>query len=118
MAVSKKILHEEIKARYMALVCDYFRAQDEEVLVTGSNKFAIPVVDSQGNEEFLEVTLKVPTGSRDGDPYDGYGEAESYSMKLKEKAEKAEASAKKKAEKIAKDNARRAKKNEANEGES
>ena len=118
MAVSKKVLHEEIKARYMSVVCDFLREQGEEVLVTGSNKFAIPVVDSQGNEEFLEVTLKVPTGSRDGDPYDGYGEAESYAMKVKEKAEKAEASAKKKAEKIAKDNARRAKKNESNEGES
>lgn len=117
MAVSKKVLHEEIKARYMSVVCDFLREQGEEVLVTGSNKFAIPVLDSQGNEEFLEVTLKVPTGSRDGDPYDGYGEAESYSLKLKDKAEKAKVAEKKKADKIAKDNARRAKKNESNEGE-
>lgn len=107
MAVSKKILHEEIKTRYVSLVADFLREQGEEVLVTGSNKIAIPVVDAQGNEEFLELTFKVPTGSRDGDPYDGYGEAESYALKLKEKAEKAAAAEKKKAEKIAKDAKRR-----------
>ena len=107
MAVSKKILHEEIKTRYVSLVADFLREQGEEVLVTGSNKIAIPAVDAQGNEEFLELTFKVPTGSRDGDPYDGYGEAESYALKLREKAEKTAAAEKKKAEKIAKDAKRR-----------
>lgn len=109
MATSKKVLHEGIKARYMEKVTTFFvDTLGEQVLRTGSNKIAIPVLDDEGNEEFLEIVLKVPLGERNGDPYDGYGEAESYTLKLKQKAEKAEAAAKKKAEKIAKDAARRA----------
>ena len=109
MATSKKVLHEGIKARYMEKVAAFFAdTLEEQVLRTGSNKIAIPVLDDEGNEEFLEIVLKVPLGERNGDPYDGYGEAESYALKLKLKAEKAEAAAKKKAEKIAKDAARRA----------
>lgn len=109
MATSKKVLHEGIKSKYMEKIIAFLSdTLGEQVLRTGSNKLAIPVLDSEGNEEFLEVVLKVPLGERNGDPYDGYGEAESYALKLKVKAEKAEAAAKKKAEKIAKDAARRA----------
>ena len=107
MAVSKKILHEEIKTRYVSIVSAFLDEQGEEVLRTGSNKIAIPVTDKEGNEEFVEIVFKVPLGERDGDPYDGYGEAETYAMKVKAKAEKTEAAAKKKAEKIAKDAKRR-----------
>lgn len=108
MATSKKILHEEIKNRYVSIVSAFLDEQGEEVLRTGSNKIAIPVTDSEGNEEFVEIVFKVPLGERGGDPYDGYGEAESYTLKLKEKAEKAKAAEKKKAEKIAKDAKKRA----------
>lgn len=108
MATSKKILHEEIKNRFVEAVTAFLDEQGEEVLRTGSNKIAIPVTDREGNEEFVEIVFKVPLGERDGDPYDGYGEADTYAMKQKQKAEKAEAAAKKKAEKIAKDAKRRA----------
>ena len=60
----------------------------------------------------MVITVKVPTGSRDGDPYDGYGEAESYALNCKQKAEKAKVDAEKKAKKIARDQAMRAKKAE------
>ena len=74
-----------------------------------SNEIALPCVDAEGNDSYVVITVKVPTGSRDGDPYDGYGEAESYALACKQKAERAEADAKKKAAKIAKDKAYRAK---------
>ena len=45
--------------------------------------------------------------SRDGDPYDGYGEAEAYAMKVKEQAEKAEKAKAEKERKIARDKAQR-----------
>ena len=54
-----------------------------------------PVVDSEGNEKFVTITVKVPTGDRSGEPYDGYGEAESYRMHIEKRArEKAETAAK------------------------
>ena len=108
MAVSKKSLNEKLRAKYMELVKCYLADEyDEEILVTGSNEFCIPCVDDEGNDEFLVVTFKVPTGSRDGDAYDGYAMAEDYRMKCEAKAEKAKESAKKKAEKIARDKANR-----------
>ena len=123
MAKSKKQLHEAIRAKYMGVIMDYLKAQDEEVLVTGSQEIALPCVDEEGNDEFIVITFKVPTGSRDGDAYDGYSVAEDYRMRDAEKAEKAKVAAEKKARQIAKDKTMREAKakakaeREANKGE-
>lgn len=113
MAKAKKVLHEEIRAKYMKLVADFLTKQEEEVLVVGSNEIAIPCVDSENNDEFLVLTFKVPTGSRDGDAYDGYSMAEDYQIKEREKAEKAEKAKADKEKKIAKDKAMREQKAKA-----
>lgn len=107
MAKSKKQLHEALRAQYMALFREFLESKDEEVLQTNSNEFALPVVDEENNDEFLVITFKIPTGSRDGDAYDGYGEAEAYALHVAEKAEKAKAAAEAKAKKIARDKAER-----------
>ena len=101
MAVSKKSLHESLRKSYMDKITAFLADQGEDVLVTGSNEIALPCVDSEGNDEFIVLTFKVPTGSRDGDPYDGYSIAEDFKMKSAEKAEKAKIAAEKKAKKIA-----------------
>lgn len=107
MAKSKKQLHEELRTRFMSTIKAFLEEQGEEVLSTNSNEFALPCVDTEGNDEFLVLTFKIPTGSRDGEAYDGYGEAEAFAMKTAEKAEKAKAAAEKKAAKIARDKAQR-----------
>ena len=113
MAVSKKSLNDALRVRYMQMIGEYLTAEGEELLTTGSNEYAIPCVDSEGNDEWLVITFKIPTGSRDGDPYDGYAMAEEYSLKQKAKAEKTKEAAAKKAAKIAKDEAARKAKAEA-----
>ena len=70
-------------------------------------------IDEDGNEEFLVLVFKVPTGSRDGDAYDGYSMAEDYAIKVREKAEKAEKAKADKEKKIAKDKAMREQKAKA-----
>ena len=100
---SKKILHDALRAKYIERVSEFLADAGEEVLVTGSNEIALPCVDSEGNDEFVVITFKVPTGSRDGDAYDGYSIAEDFKMKSAEKAEKAKIAAEKKAKKIARD---------------
>ena len=100
---SKKSLHNELRAKYIKRVSKFLADAGEEVLVTGSNEIALPCVDSEGNDEFIVITFKVPTGSRDGDAYDGYSMAEDFKMKSAEKAEKARIAAEKKAKKIAQD---------------
>lgn len=107
--LTRKQLDEEIKVRFLEGVSEHLENAGEEVLRVGSNEIALPVVDSNGEERWLVVTFKVPTGSRDGDAYDGYSMKEDYEMKLAEKAAKAEA----KAAKAEKDKAKRAKAEEA-----
>lgn len=107
MATSKKVLREALKARYVSGIIEHLELVGEEVLRTGSNEFAIPCLDDENNEEWVVITVKVPTGSRDGEGYDGYEVAQDYQLKLKQKAEKAEAAAQAKAKKIARDKATR-----------
>lgn len=73
-----------------------------EVLQTKGAQFASPVVDMNGGERFIRITLEVPKGDREGNPYDGYAEAQVFAAEQAEKAIKAEEVARKKAEKIAK----------------
>lgn len=110
---SRKVLREQVKSLYLAKVRGGLENEGEEVLLVGSNKLAIPVVDTEGNEDFITITISIPTGSRDDNcPYDGYGEAESYRLKCEENKRKAEEKAKKKAEKIKRDEEYRKKKAE------
>ena len=103
MAKTAKVLNDEIKTRFLDGVAEHLTNVGEEVLRTGSNEIALPVLDEDGNEKWLVLTFKVPTGSREGDAYDGYSMAEDYQMKQAEK----EAKAKAKAEKAEKDKAKR-----------
>lgn len=112
MATSNKVLNDKLRERYLSIVGDALTAKDEEVLRVGSNELALPCLDDEGNEKFIVVTVKVPTGSRDGDAYDGYSMAEDWSIKCKSKAETAKKKAEEKAKKIAKDQKTREKKGE------
>ena len=113
MAISRKVERELIREKYLAELIEFLNAKGEEVLRVKSNEIAIPVVGCEDNEDFLVVTVKVPTGANKGtEPYDGYAEAEDYALKLKQKEEKAKADAEKKEKKIAKDKAIREKKKE------
>lgn len=97
-------------------------AQGEEVLQVGGNVIAFPTTDSEGNDAWIEITVKVPKGERLGKGegyagYDGYGLAEIYkeqseakakdsaARKAKADAKKAAAEAKKAKVKTEKENA-------------
>ncbi len=107
MAKTAKVLNEEIKIRFLEGVSEHLEQVGEEVLRVGSNEIALPVVDEDGNEKWLVLTFKVPTGSRDGDAYDGYSMAEDYQMKQADKEAKAKAKAEESAKKKAKAEAKK-----------
>ena len=119
MAVSRKIERELLREDYLKQIIENFLNKDEQVLRVKSNEIAIPVVGCEGNEDFIVVTVKVPTGANKGlEPYDGFELAEDYEMKLAEKERKAKENAEKKAKKIAKDKEIRERKKEiAEKGE-
>lgn len=105
-------LDNQLRNVYLEKIIDFFRKNEEDILQTGSNECVFPVLDSEGNEKWIQVVVKVPTGGRDGEGFDGYGMAESYQLKLKEKAEKKAEAEKKKAAKIERDKKLREKKKE------
>jgi regulator of protease activity HflC (stomatin/prohibitin superfamily) len=108
MAKTKKQLHEALRNKFLTHFTELLTNEGEEVLRTKSNEIAIPTLDEDGNEEFVVITFKVPTGSRDdGEAYDGYGVAQQYAEDTEAKAVKAKAEAEKKARKIARDKAQR-----------
>ena len=110
MADNKKQYREAVRAVYMEKIGIFLTEQGDDVLQVGSNEYAIPVVREDGEDDYIVLTFKMPTGSRDGDGYDGYAMAEDYAFKCEEKRKKAEAAAKAKEKKIAKDKAAREKK--------
>jgi hypothetical protein len=108
MAKTKKQLHEALRNKFLTHFTEMLTNEGEEVLRTKSNEIAIPTLDENGNEEFVVITFKVPTGSRDdGEAYDGYGVAQQYAEDTEAKREKAKVEAEKKAKKIARDKAQR-----------
>lgn len=111
MAMTLVAREREIREKGMALVQEQIGATGEEILQVGPNEFAVPCVDSEGNETCYLVKVSVPRGTRNGNgtytPYDPYEAAESYKLEVAEKAEKKQAAAAKKAAKIAADKAKR-----------
>ena len=105
MAKTQKSLNDELRAMYLERVHTCLSAEDE-VLVVGANELAVPVVDTDGNEKWIVLTVKVPTGERGGDPYDGYAMEKDYQLKLANKAAKAAERERKTAERQAKTKAK------------
>ena len=116
MTTSRKQLREEIRTTYLEEVINLFNTKGDEVLRIKSNEIAIPVVDREGNEDFVKIAFSVPIGSNKGtEPFDAYELAEEYQLKLKEKEEKTKLAKEKKAKKIEQDKKRREKLKEMKE---
>ena len=117
MAVSRKVEREILRNEYLEKIANFFK-ESEDVLRVKSNEIAFPVVGCEDNEDFIVITVKVPTGANKGtEPYDGYELAEEYERKLKEKEEKKRKKEIDKEKKIKRDEEIRKKKKEiANKG--
>lgn len=110
MASSQRALKDAVRMNYLEKVANFLASQGEEILRTGSNSIAIPTLDGNKEECFLEIKFSVPTGGRDGEPFDGYSMAQAYKMRQDEKMAKAEENKRKKQQKIEEQQRRRAEK--------
>lgn len=102
MANNRK-LDNDLREKYLKKVMELFSNEGEEVLQTNSNECAFPCVDAENNDKWIQIVVKVPTGSRDENGFDGYGVAESYRISVREKEEKRKEEEEKKAKKIERD---------------
>ena len=95
-----------IRAKYMDIFMDFARGNEEDIGMISSNVFNFPVVTDDGEEAWVEISVKVPKGTKD-EEYDGYSRREQYEITQKEKADKkakreAESKAKKEKKKVEK----------------
>ena len=106
-AKARTALRTEVKEKYINVLWDLLK-EKEDLLRVGSNEIAFPIVDSEGNEDFIVLKVTIPIGANKGtESYDGYSMAEDYAIKVKSKAEAKAKKDKAKAEKIARDEKRR-----------
>lgn len=119
MGISRKAERELLRTAHIEELIEFYTNKGEDVQIVKSNEISFPTVGCEGNEDWIVITVKVPTGANKGtEPYDGYELAEEYEMKLKEKARKKKEKEEEKKKKIAKDEAIRQKKKEiAEKGE-
>jgi len=107
--ISQKSINDKLRNKYIALIKESLEQLEEEILITASNEIAIPCVDNGGNDNFVVIKFSVPTGSRDGEPYDAYAVADEYKAHCEEMEEKAKMAKLAKEKKMAQDKARREK---------
>lgn len=116
LMASEKILNDGLRKQFTTELMELLRKSGYDVMQVGTNELCIPCVDAERNDKYVTFTIKVPTGERGGDPYDGYAMAEDYEMKCKAKAEREREKEAEKQKKIARDTKRRNAK-KSNEGE-
>ena len=77
------------------------------VLPVASNAFGFPFVNDVGSEEIVKITVSIPKGTREGEPYDLDGEAKDYQTAVSEKLERAKKAEEAKNKKIERDKKKR-----------
>lgn len=107
MAKSVKTMKTEKKNEYLEKITKFLLDNEEDVVRTGSGEIAFPIVLENGDECFITLKVSIPTGTRDGEDYNGYAVADSYKLDCAKSAEKAENARKAKEKKIDADKKRR-----------
>lgn len=96
-----------VRADYLKRIQDFFTNSGEDTLLVKSGTIAIPVVDSNNTDGWVTITVTIPKGSRDGEPFDGYELAEDFAFEQAKKEKKKAEEAAKREKKKAKDAAAR-----------
>lgn len=93
---TRTALDNELREKSVIDLMEMYSAKGEEILRVGGNVIAFPTVDTDGNEAWVEITVKIPKGERLGKGegfagYDGYEQAEFYAQETERKAQEAAA---------------------------
>lgn len=103
-----KASNDKYRAQVVEKIRALFVELGEDVQQTASNKIAFPFVNDLQGDEWIEITVSVPLGSRkDNTPFDGYEQAQDFQTKTAENEKRAKSAAEAKAKKIAFDKKKR-----------
>ena len=96
--MATKKIGEESRKTLVFHIVESLKSFGFDVLQTGSNTFAVPIVED-GEEGAVEIVIKIPKGPRDGSGYDPFEAAQAFAFHEEEKRKKAQKAAEKKAKK-------------------
>ena len=107
MATSKKQITDSLRALWTAdIMAHISNDHDTDVCQIAAGTFMFPVVDAEGEDRWVKVSIIIPKESSEEEGTDGYSLAHEYEMKL----ESAEERKRKAAEKSAASKAKASKK--------
>ena len=86
----RNALRTAIFDELLTIIADSDSQLIDDTMQVRSNKFCFPCVGANDTEFFCEITVSIPTGSKD-EPYNGYDLADDYARHVKEKEAKAKA---------------------------
>ena len=89
--MTKQELNNALRNAALQEIVSALAPSHDDVLQVESGKIAYPVVDAEGNEKWAVIAVTIPSGSRDGEPFDGYAKAQEYSEHVQEQADKKKA---------------------------
>lgn len=104
-----------IRNEILADVFNYLSEKYGDTVIVGTNALALAVVGDDGEEGWVKGVFSIPTGTRDGEEYDGYAEADNFELEQRTKREKKEEAQRKKEAKMQKDAEKRAAREKAKE---
>ena len=92
--LTKTALNNALREKNVNTLIAILSDNGEEVLKVSGNVIAFPTTDSEGNDAWVEITVKIPKGERLGKGegfagYDGYGLAQFYKEQTESKAAEA-----------------------------
>lgn len=101
--MTKKQATDNLRNATMRRIMDFLVGEGDDAQQTKTGTIMIPAIDELGTECFVTVTIQIPKGSRDGEGYDGYAEAENFRVETKAKEEERERKESAKQKKIERD---------------
>lgn len=101
--MTKKTATDNLRTATLVRVMDLLAKDGEDIRQTKAGTAMFPIIDELGDETFITITIQVPKGARDGDPYDGYAEAENFKVEQLAKSEQKAIKLAEKQKKMARD---------------
>lgn len=89
------------RVRLTELVKNFLEESGEDVGFSASNILNFPVVAPDGEEGWVEISVKVPKGTKD-EEYDGYARRIQYALACQQAADRKKSAEEAKAKKLAK----------------
>lgn len=104
---NNKIANDKVRDSFINSLMEWLRDDGQDVQKTKNNEIAFPFVNELGADEWLRITVAIPTGGRDGEQFDGYELAKELIIANAEKERVAKEKEEKKQKKIIADKKRR-----------